>query len=93
MRKSIILVATIISCASESSALSGYMCGRNSPNFTSVMTSTIGGCDVPIKNPESQEVYLQLLQHLAYRKDNSSAAECWCTASSDIAVPSHTIRS
>uniref|UniRef100_A0ABD2WAG9 Uncharacterized protein n=1 Tax=Trichogramma kaykai TaxID=54128 RepID=A0ABD2WAG9_9HYME len=32
------------------------------------MTSTIGGCDVPLKNPESQKVYLQLLQHLAYRK-------------------------
>ncbi|CAB0040669.1 unnamed protein product [Trichogramma brassicae] len=32
------------------------------------MTSTIGGCDVPLNNPESQKVYLQLLQHLAYWK-------------------------
>ncbi|KAL7298908.1 hypothetical protein TKK_0008014 [Trichogramma kaykai] len=68
MLKSIILFITIINCVPESNALSGYMCGRNSPNFTSVMTSTIGGCDVPLKNPESQKVYLQLLQHLAYRK-------------------------
>ncbi|KAL7291738.1 hypothetical protein TKK_0014525 [Trichogramma kaykai] len=68
MLKSIILIITIIICVPESNTLSGYMCGRNSSNFTSVMTSTIGGCDVPLKNPESQKVYLQLLQHLAYRK-------------------------
>ncbi|CAB0032490.1 unnamed protein product [Trichogramma brassicae] len=68
MLKSIVLIIAIVSCVPQSNALSGYICGRNSPNFTSVMTSTIGGCDVPAKNPESQKVYLQLLQHLAYRK-------------------------
>ncbi|KAL7287236.1 hypothetical protein TKK_0018664 [Trichogramma kaykai] len=55
-------------CTPKTSALSSYMCGRNSPNFTSVMTSTIEGCDIPLKNPETEKVYLQLLQHLAYRK-------------------------
>ncbi|CAB0045052.1 unnamed protein product, partial [Trichogramma brassicae] len=57
----------IVMSAQDTSALSGYMCGRNTPNFTSVKTSTIGNCEVHTKMPEMQKVYVQLLQHLAYR--------------------------
>ncbi|KAL7298914.1 hypothetical protein TKK_0008020 [Trichogramma kaykai] len=57
----------IIMSAQDTSALSGYVCGRNTPNFTSVMTSTIGNCEVHTKTPEIHKVYVQLLQHLAYR--------------------------
>ncbi|CAB0043106.1 unnamed protein product [Trichogramma brassicae] len=62
-----VMALIVIIGVQDTSALSGYMCGRNTPNFTSVMTSTIGNCEVHAKVPEMQKVYVQLLQHLAYR--------------------------